>query len=188
MGRELVPYAQDRMVKHFAPADAVVIPVANITASQVELAAGIEGLQLACATAPATGVIDLDLPFEQASLTPGLGVELTDIVVCYGVTGAALTAAPGLALSTVTFAPAGAAAAAPAVAAVAGITTTPGVLPTAVSAAGQQYTAQFSLANALARNTDLQKLVARLTAPLAVGGNFQFYGAFAHFTRVLAQA
>lgn len=186
-GRMLIPYAQDNKLKRLPASAASVVPVVNVAAAAAELAAGVQGVQLTCSTLAATGILDLDLDFDAESLSGGLGVELSDLVIAYAVTGAALTAVPTLVLDAVTFAAVGAAAAAPVVTGVAGITTTPGVLPTAISGAGTHYSAQFTLPAGEILNADLQKLVARLSVPLAVGGSFLFLGAFAHYEAILAQ-
>ena len=164
---------------------AVPVPVANIAYATAELAAGIEGSQ-ATASAGATALWDLD--FSQADLTAGLGPLISDIVLLYGVGVVALSSAPTLALSAVTYGAPGASAAAPTVAAAGGtITTIPGTLPTATSGAGNLYTVQFGLAAPVRMNTDLQKIVARLSVPMANTGTFLLVGAFVHHASRIAQ-
>lgn len=186
-GRMLIPYASDQKVRILPASQAEVVPVTNVAVAQAELAAGVEGVELTCSTAPATGLIDWDLEFE-GSLSAGLGIQLTDMVIAYSVLGQALTGPPAVAISAVTFAPIGTAGAAPVVAAYGGtLTATPSPLRTAVSTAGQQYTGKIALGTQAMLNADLQKLVARLSVPLAVGGSFLLLGAFLHYTVTLAQ-
>ncbi len=186
-GRQLVPSQDDARVLWIPDQAISPIPVGSIAYAQAELAAGIEGVQ-ATASGAATALFDIDLSFEQASLTAGLGPQITDLVILYAVGVVALTAPPSAVLNGVVFGPAGAAAAAPVVTAQGGtISTVPATLPTATSGAGNAYTGQLLLANPYRLNTDLQKLVARLSVPMANTGTFNLLGVLVHFVNRSAQ-
>lgn len=168
------------------------VPVTNIAYSDQELnaAAALDAVQAACTVGAASAIFDVDLANALQRLTAGLGViNLKDIVFFYAVLAQALTGVPVHTLSSVAFAAIGAAAAAPVVAAAGGVQTlSPATWPTAISAAGQQYSAQAIFATPFVMTTDLQKVNSRLVVPMAVGGNFLLLGALLHFNYQMSKA
>jgi hypothetical protein len=185
--QQRVPYVDDKKCLQIPAAAMSGIPVVNIAYAAAELAAGVEGLQATCATAPASAIFDIDFGFEQASLTPGLGVLLTDLVLEVAQLAQALTGPPTLALSSVSF-PAAGVTGAPVAAPIGGpIVTAPAVLPVAITPGGQVVSEQFILAVPGYRmNTDQQKVVGRLVVPMAVGGQFLLAAAFVHFINTIS--
>jgi hypothetical protein len=185
-GRQLIPY-QDDVKFMVVPAAAMTpVPVASTAWANAEIAAGVEGLQVT-ASAGASALIDMDVSFEQASLTTGLGVTITDITLVVAIGVVPLSSAPSIVISSATYPAAGAAAAAPVVAAQTLGTLSPATWPTATTGAGNVQTLRAPLTTPLQLNSDLQKLVARLTIPLANTGTFTVVDAFVHFTQRLAQ-
>ena len=191
-GPQRVPYTlEDDHALFVPPRLFTQVPVTNITYSDQELnaAPGLDAVQAVCATAAASAILEADLANALQRLTAGLGViNLKDIVFFYAVLAQALTAPPTHALSSVAFAAIGAAAAAPLVAAAGGgQTLSPATWPTAVSAAGQQYSAQAVFGTPFVMTTDLQKVNSRLVVPLAIGGSFLLLGALLHFNYMMSR-
>ena len=186
-GPQRVPYVlEDDHALFIPPRLFTQLPVTNITYSDQELnaAAALDAAaQAACTIGAASAIFETDIRNELQRLTAGLGViNLKDVVFFYAVLAQALTAPPTHALSSVAFAAIGAAAAAPVVAAAGGVQTlSPATWPTAVSAAGQQYSAQAIFGTPFVMTTDNQKVNSRLVVPLAIGGSFMLLGALLHF-------
>ena len=184
--RQLVPYQDDTKFMVIPSAAITAVPVASIAYASAEIVAGVEGIQ-ATASAGATALFDLDLAFEQASLTGGLGALIGDITLVVAIGVVALSSAPSLAINSVSYPAAGAVAGAPTVTAQTLGTLSPETWPTATTGAGNVQTIVAPLATPLRLNTDVAKLMGRLSVPMANTGTFTLVDAFVHFTQRIAQ-
>lgn len=190
--RQAVPYARwDPMMNVIPAASMTPVVVASITYSNTEFAAGVESLHVLAGGA-ATALIDFDLDFDILRIDgANLGVTIKEIVVVYNVGVVALSAAPTLAIRSVSYPAIGAAAAAPTVTAIdAGSTSTPATWTGAggVTGGGLSVTASILLGTPFLMTTDVQKVVGRLSVPMANTGTFDLLDAFVHFRYDVAPA
>jgi hypothetical protein len=179
------------MVTVIPPAAMTPVVVGSIAYSNTEFAAGVESLHV-LASGAATALIDFDLAFEQQRIDgAGLGITLKSIEVVYNVAVVALSAAPTLAIRSVAYPAVAAAAAAPTVTAIdAASTSSPATWTGAGGAtgAGLVATAQILLGTPFLMTTDLQKVVGRLSVPMANTGTFDLVDVLVHYRVDIAPA
>lgn len=190
--RQAVPYARwDPMMNPIPPAAITPVTVSSIAYTNQEFVAGVESIR-ATASAGATALFDFDIAFEQQRIDgASLGVTLKEIVVVYNVAVVALTAAPTLAIKSVSYPAIGAAAAAPTVTAIdASSTSTPATWTGAsgVTGSGLVASASILLGTPYLMSTDLLKVVGRLSVPMANTGTFDLVDVFVHYRVDIAPA
>jgi len=190
--RQAVPYARwDPMVTVIPPAALTGIVVASIAYSNTEFAAGVEGLHV-LASGAATALVDFDFAFEQQRIDgSSLGMTLKSVEVVYNVGVVALSAAPTLAIRSVAYPAVAAAAAAPVVTAIDGASTSSPATwlgAAGVTGAGLVVTAQILLGTPFLMSVDLQKVVGRLSFPMANTGTVDIVDVFCHYRVDIAPA